>query len=171
MTKGEAKEVLQEVKHYLTAGNPVWDVNEIAEACDMAIEALGVNCVKCNHYSEVEDDTGVKSICNAEQHVDPISRSRAIKEMSYWATDILHPQNLIREDAIYILESLPSADAVEVVRCKDCKHRYGDECPMRHVEWVTYDDDGYIEWDDVVQDNTMDDMFCNCGEREDGEDA
>lgn len=40
---------------------------------------------------------------------DLISRSRAIKEVSEWATDILHPKNLIKEDAIGILESLPSA--------------------------------------------------------------
>ncbi len=60
-------------------------------------------------------------------------------------------------------------DRKPLVRCRDCKHRYGDECPMRYVEWVTYDDDGYIEWDDIVHDHTMDDGFCNCGEREDGE--
>ena len=52
---------------------------------------------------------------------DTISRSRAIKDISEWATDILHPDKLIKEDAIHILESLPSADVVEVVRCKDCK--------------------------------------------------
>jgi len=57
----------------------------------------------------------------------------------------------------------------ELVRCKDCKHRYGDECPMRYVEWVTYDDDGYIEWDDIVHDNTMDEGYCSFGEREDDE--
>ncbi len=68
-----------------------------------------------------------------------------------------------------LIDKSPTIDAVEVVRCKECKHRYGDECPMRYVEWVTYDDDGYIEWDDVVHDHTMDDGFCNCGEREDGE--
>lgn len=41
-----------------------------------------------------------------------IKRQDAIKEVSEWATDILHPQNLIKEDTIHILESLPSADAV-----------------------------------------------------------
>lgn len=40
MDKIEAMKLLSEIKHYLTAGNPVWDVDEIAEACDMAIEAL-----------------------------------------------------------------------------------------------------------------------------------
>lgn len=53
---------------------------------------------------------------------DLISRSRAIKEVSEWATDILHPQNLIKEDAIHILESLPSAEPNQVVirNCRDC---------------------------------------------------
>lgn len=57
----------------------------------------------------------------------------------------------------------------ELIRCKDCKHRYGDECPMRHVEWVECEEDGYIEYDDVVHDHTMDDGYCSFGEREDGE--
>lgn len=40
MNKEKAIMMLKEIRHYLTAGNPVWDVDEIAEACDMAIEAL-----------------------------------------------------------------------------------------------------------------------------------
>lgn len=75
----------------------------------------------------------------------------------------------IKKLAVKYIENAPTIDAVEVVRCKDCKHRYGDECPMRYVEWVTYDDDGYIEWDDIVHDHTMDDGYCSFGEREDGE--
>ena len=63
----------------------------------------------------------------------------------------------------------PLVDAVEVVRCKDCKHRYGDECPMMHVEWVECEEDGFIEMDDIVYDNTDDDGYCSFGEREDGE--
>ena len=58
----------------------------------------------------------------------------------------------------------------EIVRCKDCKHRYGDECPMRHVEWVECEEDGYIEYDDVVHDHTMDDGYCSFGERKEQED-
>lgn len=41
---------------------------------------------------------------------DTISRSQAIKDISEWATDILHPDRLVKEDAIHILESLPSAE-------------------------------------------------------------
>lgn len=31
---------LEAIRTYLTAGNPVWNVDEIKETCDMAIEAL-----------------------------------------------------------------------------------------------------------------------------------
>lgn len=61
---------------------------------------------------------------------------------------------------------LAQNDIVEVVRCKDCKHRYTDDCPMRFVEWVEWDDDGYMEYDDIVTDNTVDDGYCNFAERE-----
>lgn len=67
------------------------------------------------------------------------------------------------------VSEIPTIDAVEVVRCKDCKHRYYDECPMRHVEWVECEEDGYIEMDDIVYDNTDDDGYCSYGEIEDGE--
>lgn len=40
MDRIEAMKLLSEIKHYLTAGNPVWDKEVVAEACDMAIEAL-----------------------------------------------------------------------------------------------------------------------------------
>lgn len=54
----------------------------------------------------------------------------------------------------------------EIVRCKDCKYRGDDEnCPMVFVEWIEYDDDGYIEHDDIWHDNSTDDGFCNNGKR------
>lgn len=31
---------------------------------------------------------------------------------------------------IYLLQSAPAADAVPVIRCRDCIHRQGDEYPM-----------------------------------------
>lgn len=40
MDRIEAMKLLSEIKHYLTAGNPVWDKEVVAEALDMAIEAL-----------------------------------------------------------------------------------------------------------------------------------
>lgn len=46
-----------------------------------------------------------------------------------------------------IVDELPSADTVEVVRCKDCKHHGMDNCPV----W-----EGHI---------TDDYMWCYFGER------
>ena len=44
----------------------------------------------------------------------------------------------------------PTVDAVEVVRCKDCKHRYSDS-------WCEYVDDD-------------DNFYCAIGERKEGAD-
>ena len=52
-------------------------------------------------------------------------------------------------DAKQIAEA-PTVDAVEVVRCKDCKHRYSDS-------WCEYVDDD-------------DNFYCARGERKDGAD-
>ena len=51
-----------------------------------------------------------------------------------------------------IIETVPAADVVEVVRCKDCKHKEREQpgmvyCPMMVGSWVA------------------DDHFCKCGER------
>lgn len=62
----------------------------------------------------------------------------------------------------FIIESAPTIDAVDVVRCKDCKHRgIVKECPMCYTE-DSYDDDyGYDYWD---VDKTVDEGYCHCGE-------
>lgn len=61
MTREEAIALVREVSNYM-ATRP-----EIDEAIDMAIKALEheQNCVKCKHYCETEDDTGVHSQCRA----------------------------------------------------------------------------------------------------------
>lgn len=40
LTKEEAIKKLNAIKKYLTAGNPIWDVKEIDEVLDVAVEAL-----------------------------------------------------------------------------------------------------------------------------------
>ena len=40
MTKAEALQKIKAVKAYMTSGNPIWDTAEMAEAFDIAIEAL-----------------------------------------------------------------------------------------------------------------------------------
>ena len=50
------------------------------------------------------------------------------------------------------VDSIPTADVVEIVRCKDCEHYAGDGM--------------YCAWNIIAQDNG----FCHCGERrKDGE--
>ena len=40
MTNEEAVEWMEEIKEYLTSGNPVWDKDFIRDAVEMAIDAL-----------------------------------------------------------------------------------------------------------------------------------
>lgn len=55
---------------------------------------------------------------------------------------------------------------VEVVLCKECKHRFDDtNCPMCFEEIYTYDDDGYGDTDYITHDRTIDGGFCHLGER------
>ena len=52
--------------------------------------------------------------------------------------------------AKYMLDKMPTIDAVPVVRCKDCKHRFKDS-------WCEYVDDD-------------DNFYCARGERKEGAD-
>ena len=62
-------------------------------------------------------------------------------------------------------------DAVPVVRCRDCVNRQNAEvCPMCYEEIIDWDDDGYMEWDCVLNDQTEPDGFCHYGERKEGAD-
>ena len=49
-----------------------------------------------------------------------------------------------------------TVDAVEVVRCKDCKHRGSNLCPMETIELYPWF-------------GTKNDAFCSYGERREGE--
>lgn len=63
------------------------------------------------------------------------------------------------------LAAAPAVDAVPVVRCRECKHRGYDYCPMCHDEYTYNEDDG---GDYFTVDNTTDDGFCHMGEKMDG---
>lgn len=67
------------------------------------------------------------------------------------------------------IDNAPTVDAVEVARCKDCKHRGDYGCPMYHEEYIEWDDDGYRESEIVEHDRTRDDGFCDLGERKDND--
>ena len=64
------------------------------------------------------------------------------------------------------VSEMPTIDAVEVVRCKDCKHRQEDECPMFFEEQIDIDEgDGYYDTNHIFHDYTQDDGYCSWGER------
>lgn len=66
---------------------------------------------------------------------DMISKIAALKEID-WAI------NLAMDDEMHYamctlgerIEELPAIDAVPVVRCKDCKHRGGYNCPIDRTD-------------------------------------
>ena len=55
---------------------------------------------------------------------------------------------------------------IDLVQCKDCKHRETDDCPMYRIEWF-FIDEGYGDFDEdyIIHDYTTDDGYCNYGER------
>jgi len=98
---------------------------------------------------------------------DTISRQAAIdaiRASTSKYTGFMEMEMYTDDDAVEAIEALPSAQP-EIVRCKECKHRYTDECPMRYIEWVERDEYGEYELRDIVHDYTEDEKFCSEGER------
>ena len=58
--------------------------------------------------------------------------------------DALYEADAVTMQGVKIINQFPAVDAVEVVRCRDCKHRYSDS-------WCEYVDD--------------DNFYCARGER------
>ena len=55
---------------------------------------------------------------------------------------------------------------IDLVQCKDCKHRETDDCPMYRVEWFSiYKGHGDFEDDYIIHDYTTDNGYCNYGKR------
>ena len=66
------------------------------------------------------------------------------------------------------VDNAPTIDAVPVVRCRECKHRYTENCPMYFHDFYWLE--GYGEYVDDDTDHTEDDYFCQKGERKEGAD-
>ena len=66
------------------------------------------------------------------------------------------------------VDNAPTIDAVPVVRCRECKHRYTGNCPMYFHDFYWLE--GYGEYVDDDTDHTEDDYFCPKGERKEGAD-
>lgn len=77
---------------------------------------------------------------------------------------------VMKEDAIFeqydALKMAIEALQIDIVQCKDCKHRETDDCPMYWEEWLVIEDcDGYTDDKYIVHDYTTDNGYCNYGER------
>lgn len=52
---------------------------------------------------------------------DYIKREDAKRGLCEWATNLLDPRFLIKDDAMCVLDNIPAADVAPVVRCENCK--------------------------------------------------
>ena len=50
-----------------------------------------------------------------------IEREAAKRELLSWAVCMNHPEYLMKDDALHVIDSIPAADVVEVVRCREGK--------------------------------------------------
>ena len=101
-----------------------------------------------------------------------IEREAAKRELLSWAVCINHPEYLIKDDALHVIDSIPAADVVEVLRCRDCKY-WGDEAgKLQHSDGVLFArckvhnyliDGRHTGWCPTEND------FCSYGERKDGD--
>lgn len=100
----------------------------------------------CSGCSDYEEPNGCKSKGGCGR-TDCITRSSALQ-----AVGDIHPLDYNGQGIVERIKAIPAVDAVEVVRCRDCKHyNAGFECLI----------EGYgIE--------RPADWFCADGERKDG---
>ena len=63
-------------------------------------------------------------------------------------------------DVKFDIEEMPTIDAVEVVRCRECKHRGTDDC-IFHIKGEPADEELLLK---------LDNDFCAYGERKEGAD-
>ena len=73
--------------------------------------------------------------------------------------DALYEANAVTMQGVKIINQFPAVDAVEVVRCKNCRKRHTWECAM-HYE--SEDGNEQYGWEN-------DNDFCSWGERKDGD--
>ena len=71
----------------------------------------------------------------------------------------LHSEVLPVDTVVMLLIQMPPVDAVEVVRCRDCKHRGTDDC-IFHINGEPSDEELLLK---------LDNDFCSYGERKDGD--
>ena len=67
-----------------------------------------------------------------------IEREAAKRELLSWAVCMNHPEYLMKDDALHVIDSIPAADVAEVTRCRECKY-WGDEAgKLQHSDGVLF---------------------------------
>ena len=68
----------------------------------------------------------------------------------------------VKQDFADMISNAPTVDAVEVVRCRDCKHNgwVQEPCHGKSIDYCRMWEHSLIN---------IDTMFCSCGERKDGD--
>ena len=96
---------------------------------------------------------------------DLISRADAIdtvEELNRKVNDDPGHGTICTPDVLRRINALPSADAVEVVRCKDCRHRCKEPIYSKaDPHWVFYQ----IGDCPIICKTVSDDDYCSWGER------
>lgn len=70
MTREEAIKKINAIKKYLITGNPIWDVKEIDEVLNMAIEALKQEPVKHGEWKYYYFSTRLSRRYDRERNLD-----------------------------------------------------------------------------------------------------
>ena len=100
-----------------------------------------------------------------------IEREAAKRELLSWAVCMNHPEYLMRDDTLHVIDSIPAADVVEVVRCKDCVHAV--EIEKDYIRKLFIDGTKQCELGRGDQcfgySIISNDGFCDSGERKDGD--
>ena len=89
-----------------------------------------------------------------------IEREATKHELLSGAVCVNHPEYLMKDDALHVIDSIPAADVVEVVRCMECKFR---------SSWMMNRNLRYICPESGMFPNGEND-FCSYGERKEGAD-
>lgn len=115
------------------------------DACDMAIKAL--------------QSTMSQERVNHESTNDLISRADAITALCNRVDEKCDSNKgewLYTDEFIEVIQALPSAEALKVVRCKDCQH---------YEKYETWSACTYWSADPYEQATVIDEDFCSYGER------
>lgn len=86
-----------------------------------------------------------------------------LEKCRYWFMPYTSEEDTWNEALDMAIEALQ----IDLVRCKDCKHRETDDCPMYWTEWAIFEYyDGHADNNEIIHDYTTDNGYCNYGERE-----